>query len=83
MASRFLDGQSLNQITTWLNETTTAGKVYTYYDECKGRREGNGCTEKKIHAEVIEDMLEFGIMDTVGNGKTRTKVVIPATDKTA
>ena len=46
----------------------------------RGRREGNGCTERKIRAELVEEMLEQGVLDQVGNDKTRTKVVTPAND---
>ena len=59
-----------------------AGPAYKYY-QCVNARTGNGCTEKRIRAELVEDMLEFGIMDAVGNDKTRTKVVIPACDNSA
>ena len=69
----------INTATAGNNAQGSKDKVYRYY-ECGGRREGNGCTARKIRAELVEDLLEFGIMDAVGTDKTRTKVVIPACD---
>lgn len=72
----------MNTATAGNNAQGSKDKVYRYY-ECAGRREGNGCTERKIRAEIVEEMLEQGVLDQVGNDKTRTRRVITATDNTA
>jgi site-specific DNA recombinase len=55
---------------------------YRYY-ACANARKGDGCAEKRIRTELVEDMLEQALLDAVGNDKTRTRRVIAATDNTA
>ena len=55
---------------------------YRYY-ACANARKGDGCTEKRIRTELVEDMLEQALLDAVGKYKTRTKKVIPASDNAA
>jgi site-specific DNA recombinase len=63
----------------YTNQTTTAGKVYRYY-ECANARDGK-CSAKKLRAEQVEGALECAILG-IGSRKMTRKIPHAASDNT-
>ncbi len=59
----------------------TRGKTYLYY-QCSRAREGK-CPERKVRAELLEQLVEDVLLQAAGDVEMWTKIVHPAEDNTA
>jgi hypothetical protein len=67
----------------YTNTSRGPNKVGQYYECSNGVSRGGTCAEKKIRAELVEDLLEQMLLDAAGDDLMRTKKVTAATDNSA
>jgi site-specific DNA recombinase len=60
----------------------SGAKVYMYY-QCGGARQGSGCGERKVRAELLEELTESAVLGALADVPRRVKVVTPAEDHSA